>query len=112
MRANAAFFVRRFPNMNWSILTPDLCLHWDRATLRESPGLEARPNQGDDPVEILWKRYYAATFNPARLKIGAMMKEMPRRYWKNMPETSLIEALIADASAREADMLARSGKNA
>ena len=26
-----------------------------------------------DPVEDLWRRYYASIFNPARLKVGAML---------------------------------------
>jgi uracil-DNA glycosylase len=109
-RANADFFVRRFPNMDWAILTPNLCLHWDQVTLRESPGLEARPNQKSDPVEALWTQYYAATFNPARVKVAAMLKEMPRRYWKNMPETALIADLLAGASVREGEMLANSAE--
>ena len=33
VRAAAAFFVRRFANMRWSILTPELSLHWDGETL-------------------------------------------------------------------------------
>lgn len=55
----------------------------------------------------MWKSYYAAIFNPARLKIGAMLKEMPRRYWRNMPETALVPGLIAGAQAREAAMVAK-----
>ena len=34
-----------------------------------------------------------------------MLKEMPRKYWKNMPETALVPALIAGAQAREAGMM-------
>jgi DNA polymerase len=64
----------------------------------------------------VWKTYYAAIFNPARLKIGAMLKEMPRRYWKNMPETALVPGLIASAQARESGMIeqarTRTGGNA
>ena len=37
-----------------------------------------------------------------------MTKEMPRKYWKNMPETALVGELIAGAQAREAQMVARS----
>jgi hypothetical protein len=33
-----------------------------------------------DSGENLWRRYYAAIFNPARLKVGAMLKEMARKY--------------------------------
>ena len=34
-----------------------------------------------------------------------MTKEMPKKYWKNMPETALIAGLIAGAQAREAVMI-------
>ena len=36
-----------------------------------------------------------------------MLKEMPRKYWKNMPETALVPGLIADAQARESGMIER-----
>ena len=54
----------------------------------------------------MWKTYYASIFNPARVKIGAMLKEMPKKYWKNMPETALVPGLIAGAQARESGMIA------
>lgn len=105
VRANAGFFMRRFATMKWSILTPRGCLHWDGEIMREGPPAQRSDASGDDPVEDLWRKYYASTFNPARLKVGAMLKEMPRRYWKNMPETALIPGLIAGAQAREAKMV-------
>ncbi|MBY8826010.1 UdgX family uracil-DNA binding protein [Sphingomonas colocasiae] len=105
VRANAGFFVRRFPNMRWSILTPELSLHWDGETLSEGPGARREDAPGDDPVEAVWKTYYASIFNPARLKPGMMLKEMPRRYWHNMPETALVPQLIAGAQARESGMI-------
>jgi DNA polymerase len=49
---------------------------------------------------------YAAIFNPARLKPAAMQKEMPKRYWRNLPEARLIPELIAKAEARTANMVA------
>ena len=106
VRANAAFFVNRFTNMRWSILTPRGSLHWDGETLREGPPAQRGDAPEGDPAEDLWKRYYASIFNPARLKVGAMLKEMPKRYWKNMPEAALIPDLIAGAQAREAAMVA------
>ncbi|MBB3861089.1 DNA polymerase [Novosphingobium hassiacum] len=105
LRANAAFFVRRFNTMRWSILTPRGSMHWDAKTLQEGPPAIREDAPSGDPVEDLWRKYYASTFNPARLKIGAMLKEMPRKYWKNMPETALIPELIAGAQAREARMV-------
>jgi uracil-DNA glycosylase len=106
VRTNARFFVNRFTSMHWSILTPSLCIHWNTQTLRESPGIAKPDDLTDDPAEDLWRSYYASIFNPARLKTKAMLKEMPRRYWKNMPEADLIPGLIAGAQAREAAMIA------
>lgn len=105
LRANAAFFVRRFTTMRWSILTPRGSVHWNGETLQEGPPATRADAPTGDPVEALWRKYYASTFNPARLKVGAMLKEMPRKYWKNMPEASLIPELIAGAQAREARMV-------
>lgn len=108
VRANAGFFVRRFNNMRWSILTPDVSVHWDGETLSEGPGAAKADAPEGDPTEEVWKTYYASIFNPARVKIGAMLKEMPRKYWKNMPETALVGDLIKQAQAQETGMVAAS----
>jgi len=105
VRANASFFVNRFAAMRWSILTPEVSLHWDGAALTEGPGASKGDAPEGDPIETVWKTYYASIFNPARMKVGAMLKEMPRKYWKNMPETALVPELIAGAQAREAAMI-------
>ncbi|MDP1027303.1 UdgX family uracil-DNA binding protein [Sphingomonas sp. KR1UV-12] len=105
VRANAAFFVNRFASMRWSILTPEVSLHWDGQMLSEGPGAKKADAPEGDPTEEVWKTYYASIFNPARVKIGAMLKEMPRKYWKNMPETALVPQLIAGAQARESGMI-------
>lgn len=107
VRANAGFFMRRFSTMRWSILTPELSIHWDGESLREGPGATRADAPQGDPVEALWKGYYASIFNPARLKVGMMLKEMPRKYWANMPETALIPELVAGAQARETRMVER-----
>ena len=106
VRAEAAFFMRRFANMRWSILTPRGSIHWDGETMREGPPAQRSDAPGGDPVEDLWRSYYASIFNPARLKVGAMLSEMPKKYWKNLPEAELIPQLIAGAQAREARMVA------
>jgi DNA polymerase len=105
LRANADFFVRRFTQMRWSILTPKGSLHWDGETLSEGPPAQRSDAPAGDPAEELWRKYYSSIFNPARLKVGAMLKEMPRKYWKNMPETALIPELVAGAQARESAMV-------
>ena len=111
VRANADFFVGRFASMRWSILTPELSLHWDDAALSEGPGARRSDAPAGDPIEEMWKTYYGAIFNPARVKVAAMLREMPRRYWKNMPETALVPHLIAGAQARESAMVAASREN-
>jgi uracil-DNA glycosylase len=108
VRTNAGFFVRRFASMNWSILTPELSVHWDGAELSFSPGATKADAPSGDPIEETWKTYYASIFNPARVKVKAMTKEMPKKYWKNMPETALVGDLIAGAQARETEMVERS----
>ena len=105
VRHNAAFFVNRFASMRWSILTPEVSLHWDGAALSEGPGATKADAPEGDPTEEVWKTYYASIFNPARVKVGAMLKEMPRKYWKNMPETALVPQLLAGAQARESGMI-------
>jgi DNA polymerase len=105
VREGAGFFARRFAAMRWSILTPGLSAHWDGAALSFAPGATRADAPDGDPIEETWKTYYASIFNPARLKVGAMTKEMPKKYWKNMPETALVGELIAGAQAREAKMV-------
>ncbi|MBE9604836.1 UdgX family uracil-DNA binding protein [Acetobacteraceae bacterium H6797] len=105
LRHNAEFFLGRFANMRWSILTPRGTLHWDCASLQEGPPATRADAPAGDPVEETWKAYYSAIFNPARLMTRAMLKEMPRKYWKNMPETALVPSLIAGARKRELGMI-------
>jgi DNA polymerase len=103
--AVAPFFVRRFAGMRWAILTPDRSLRWDGARLDIGPGAEKRDAPPADAGEALWLTYYAHIFNPARLKLAAMQREMPRRYWRNLPEADLIAPLAAQATARTGRML-------
>ena len=53
-----------------------------------------------DEKEELWKNYYSSIFNPARVKVNMMKKEMAVRYWDTMPETQLITSLLNNASDR------------
>ena len=56
----------------------------------------------EDRLEETWRRYYASIFNPARLKVKAMQNEMPKKYWRNLPEAALIKPLIEGAERRPA----------
>lgn len=106
LEATAPFFARRFSTMNWAILTPDGCAAWDGQELSFGP--PARPDEAPqaDEVEDFWKTYYASTFNPARLRTQAMQGEMPKRYWKNLPEAALIPELVGQAAVRMEAMVA------
>lgn len=101
----APFFARRFSNMNWSILTPDGAAHWDGQALGFGPPASRDMAPDGDEVEEVWRTYYASTFNPARLKTRTMQGEMPKRYWRNLPEASLIPELVARAEVRAETMV-------
>lgn len=104
--ATAPFFVRRFTNMDWTILTPDACVAWDRQRLTVSEGADPADAPSEDAQEELWRTYYASIFNPARLNPRQMRQEMPKRYWRNLPEAALIPELIETAQERAAAMVA------
>lgn len=101
----APFFARRYANMRWSILTPDGTAHWDLHTLTFGPPARKEDAPQDDAIEDFWKTYYASTFNPARLRTKAMQSEMPKSYWKNLPEAELIADMIAGATGRTEAMV-------
>jgi hypothetical protein len=101
--ATAPFFARRFAQMRWAILTPERSVRWDGKRLAFGPGARREDAPGADAGEQLWLTYYEHIFNPARLKLAMMQKEMPRRYWKNLPEAALIQPLAARRPAQRAD---------
>ncbi|MBA3448848.1 MAG: TIGR03915 family putative DNA repair protein, partial [Pseudaminobacter sp.] len=87
---NAPFFVRRFTGMRWTIITPHKSADWDGALLTIGPGGTKGDAPREDGAEELWRTYFQNIFNPARLKVKAMQSEMPKKYWRNLPEASLI----------------------
>ena len=103
----APFFKKRFATMRWSILTPKGSVHWDRKTLRFTEPQSPRDAPPDDALDEWWRVYYRSIFNPARLKVGAMQAEMPKKYWRNMPEARLIPELIRMAGVRTEAMIER-----
>ncbi|MGG5886649.1 UdgX family uracil-DNA binding protein [Falsiroseomonas sp. HC035] len=105
--AEADFFVRRFASLRWSIVTPRRSVAWDGQALAFGPGGRRADVPPDDAMEPLWRAYYVSIFNPARLKPGAMRAEMPRKYWRNLPEAAEIPRLMAEAPRRVAEMVAR-----
>ena len=132
VQAVAPFFARRFTQMRWAILTPACSVEWDcvsghgpaarpvqssqpvqprpagmKGQLRFGPGAKKSDAPPADAGEQLWLTYYWHTFNPARLKLKAMQKEMPRKYWHNLPEAPLISSLAKEANERSQRMLAQ-----
>jgi len=109
VEATAPFFARRFAQMRWAILTPSRCVRWDGHALAFGPGAQREDAPAADAGEQLWLTYYEHIFNPARLKLKMMQKEMPRRYWHNLPEAALIQPLVAQAEARSGRMVDQGG---
>ena len=101
----AGFFQRRFAGMRWTLLTPYRSLRWDGVELQFGAGGSRADAPPDDAREDLWRTYYANIFNPARANPSMMQSEMPRRYWKNLPEAVLIPDLL-DASAGRVQAMA------
>ncbi|MBV9909870.1 MAG: UdgX family uracil-DNA binding protein [Hyphomicrobiales bacterium] len=101
----APFFVDRFASMRFAILTPRTSILWDGA-LRFGPGARREDMPPLDDFAGAWDVYYRSIFNPARLMTRAMLKEMPKKYWANLPETRQIPAMSSAARLREARMVA------
>ncbi|WP_126978634.1 UdgX family uracil-DNA binding protein [Frigidibacter oleivorans] len=116
----APFFARRFGDMDWVIATPGLTARCVGGTLdigeTQAPpprGIAADPGgraplpdrpPAPDAAEDLWRTYYASIFNPARPMPRAMQAEMPKKYWKNLPEAALIPGLLRQAEDRSRAM--------
>jgi probable DNA metabolism protein len=126
VEAVAPFFARRFAQMRWAILTPECSVEWNNAGadlppakvvdasavlpgLRFGPGASKQDAPLPDAGEQLWLTYYQHIFNPARLKVKMMHKEMPRKYWKNLPEAEMIHSLVAGAHENSIRMLEQPG---
>jgi DNA polymerase len=105
LEAAAPFFVTRFRNLVWSILTPLGALHWDRATLTAGPPAHRKDVPDRDPLEAAWRSYYESIFNPARVNPRAMLGHMPKKYWRNLPETQAVASLVQQAPERMRAMI-------
>ena len=103
----APHFGERYPNMLWSIFTPAATVHWDGHTLTRDRGVAAAAMPHDDSdraAETLWRAYYAAAFNPARVNPAKLRRDMPERFRAALPEATTIPGLVATAAARAETM--------
>ncbi|MFP2932493.1 TIGR03915 family putative DNA repair protein, partial [Pyxidicoccus sp. 3LG] len=82
VRHVAPFFVRRFPSMRWSILTPDACVHWNLERLSFGEGVSLPGAPEGAALEALWGTGYASSFDPARLDVR---EESPKKHWPTLP---------------------------
>ncbi len=105
LERNAPFFVRRFTGMRWTILTPYASADWDGERLAIGPGARKADAPAEDAEVALWRTYFKNIFNPARLKVKAMQAEMPKKYWRNLPEASLIPQMIGNAGETAKNMI-------
>jgi DNA polymerase len=105
LEAAAPFFVDRFRSLDWTILTPLGSVRWDREALAFGPPARREDAPVNDSFEEGWRGYYESVFNPARVNPTAMRAEMPKKYWRNMPETAAIPGLIQTASQRVERMI-------
>jgi uracil-DNA glycosylase family protein len=114
LRLAAPFFTERFAIMRWTILTPDETASWnpDTKQLHFGPGVprDHAPADSDADLEDLWRGYYGAIFNPARVNPAVMRREMPIRYWEHLPELTLLPTLLQRAEDRVAIMVAKQSK--
>ena len=105
LEAAAPFFARRFATMRWAILTPRASVAWDGQVMVFGPGARREEAPPADAGEALWLAYYRSIFNPARVKVAMMKKEMPVRFWKNLPEAAAVPELLAQAPLRARRMV-------
>jgi DNA polymerase len=98
-------FFDRFASMRFAILTPRASMLWDGA-LRFGPGARREDAPPLDDFAGAWDVYYRSIFNPARLMQRATLREMPKKYWANLPETPQIPAMSSAAQLREERMVA------
>jgi len=93
--------------MDWAILTPIGSLRWDGGRLSHGPPASRGQAPDGDPFETGWRGYYESAFNPARVNLAQTRAEMPRRYWRNLPETAGIAEMVRSAPARARAMIER-----
>jgi DNA polymerase len=92
VEAAAPFFARRYADMPWSILTPDLCAHWDGHVVSFTPGID---KPADDRLEETWRRQT----NKHRRNLPDASTVEPAMTRKARPSTDDLDTLREEAAA-------------
>jgi uracil-DNA glycosylase len=107
--AVSPFFARRFTGRRFSILTPDVCAHWDGVALAFASSAELP--QGDS-LEAFWRREHAWALDPERWTDHPPLRSAPPGPGLSLPETGLMPELVARAEARGGESPDRATKAA
>ncbi len=85
----APFFSRRYADMPWSILTPDVCAHWDGHAISFTPGISQTEMPAPNRLEETWRRHFRSD--------QPIAPEVPKKRRRNLSEASILEPLLSDA---------------
>ncbi len=85
----APFFARRFADLPWSILTPDVCAHWDGHAISFTPGISRTEWPAPGRLEETWRSH----FQHDRLTTT----DAPVKRQRNLQHASILGPLLADA---------------
>ncbi|WFU38523.1 UdgX family uracil-DNA binding protein [Bradyrhizobium sp. CB82] len=85
----APFFARRYADMPWSILTPDICAHWNGHVISFTAGISQTEMPAPNRLEETWRRHFQAD--------RSITPEAPKQRGRNFPEASILEPLLTDA---------------
>ncbi|MEK9278675.1 MULTISPECIES: UdgX family uracil-DNA binding protein [unclassified Bradyrhizobium] len=85
----APFFARRYADMPWSILTPDICAHWDGHAISFTPGISQTEMPAPNRLEETWRRHFRSD--------QPIAPEAPKKRRRNLSEASILEPLLSDA---------------
>ena len=103
LEANSQLIARRFPDLVFSILTPDGGAHWDGTELRFSSGVASVSD--DEALQSWWRKHHASLLRDARVGIAIpeaeQLDEVPRP--PDRPALGpVVLSLHADAPLQEA----------
>ena len=105
LEANAQLIARRFPNLTFSIVTPDGAGHWNGTELCFSPGADRRKISDDDALQSWWHAHHVSLLRHARVGTAIpeaeSLDESPRPP-DRPPLGPVVLPLHPDAPLREA----------